>query len=193
MWHEENALLLSDVHLGKVSHFRKAGIALPVHAEHENLERLSTLILNNSVDRVIILGDLFHSVYNNAWLLFERFLSHFKTIQFDLVMGNHDILESNNYQMDNLNILGEHLQMGPFFLTHHPTDNDRLYNICGHIHPAVYLRGQARQGMKLPCFYFSENQAILPAFGSFTGSAKVKPTEKDDIFAIADRTIFKVL
>lgn len=164
-----------------------------MHAEHENLERLSNLILNNPVNRVIILGDLFHSVYNNAWLLFERFLNHFKSTQFDLVMGNHDILENSNYQMDNLRMMGEQLDLGPFCLTHHPTKSEHSYNICGHIHPSVYLKGQARQGMKLPCFYFSENQAILPAFGSFTGSAKITATEKDDIFAIADRTIFKVL
>jgi uncharacterized protein len=46
--------------------------------------------------------------------------------------------------------------------------------------------------MTLPCFYLGTHQGYLPAFGMFTGIARIKPKATDRIFAIADCSIFKV-
>jgi hypothetical protein len=54
------------------------------------------------------------------------------------------------------------------------------------------MRGNARQYMKIACFYLSGNQGILPAFGSFTGTAAIKAKEGDDIFAIFNEQIIKI-
>ena len=43
-WRRKNALLISDLHLGKSGHFRKAGIALPSSIHHDDLDRLSKII-----------------------------------------------------------------------------------------------------------------------------------------------------
>ncbi len=193
LWPKENILLIADLHLGKINHFRKSGIPVPVDAEYENLDRLAYLLLNHKVDRVLVLGDLFHSTYNQVWRLFKTFLTRFETIQFDLIMGNHDILEESHYDASNLTIYKYSLSLGPFYFTHHPESSAGVYNICGHVHPSVHLRGTARQGIRLPCFYFSKHQAILSAFGAFTGNGKIKGNKSDHIFAIADGTIVKVL
>ena len=39
-WEEEKILILSDLHLGKSGHFRKAGIAIPQNILQEDLFRL---------------------------------------------------------------------------------------------------------------------------------------------------------
>jgi metallophosphoesterase superfamily enzyme len=86
------------------------------------------------------------------------------------------------------------LKIGPFMLTHEPLENSRddFYNIAGHIHPGVHLSGKGRQSLTLPCFCFGKHQGIMPAFGSFTGLAKINPKKDDRIFVIAEGKILKV-
>ena len=43
-WEEEKALVVSDLHIGKTGHFRKAGIAVPQSVFKEDLQRLVSLI-----------------------------------------------------------------------------------------------------------------------------------------------------
>ncbi|NNE26805.1 MAG: ligase-associated DNA damage response endonuclease PdeM [Saprospiraceae bacterium] len=193
IWENKKTLLVADLHLGKITHFRKAGIAVPAAAKQENLSRLSDILLNYRIDRVIILGDLFHSHYNATWLDFKQFIAQFIEIQFILVMGNHDILEAKQYQAPNLEIVPEGLMESEFILTHHPYLHEKAYNLCGHIHPAIRLRGASKQSITLPCFIFSKSQAILPSFGTFTGSARIEPKKDDVVYAITDQEVIKVL
>ena len=193
IWENKNTLLVADVHLGKITHFRKAGIAVPAAAKQENLGRLSDILLNHNISRVIILGDLFHSHYNDTWLDFKYFISQFEKIRFILVLGNHDILDAKEYQAPNLELVPEGLMESEFIFTHHPYIHEKAYNMCGHIHPAIRLRGSSKQSVTLPCFMFSKQQAILPSFGTFTGSARIEPKKEDAIYAIADQAVIKVL
>jgi len=192
-WPDKAALLVADLHLGKVTHFRKAGIGLPQDIEAENLERLSQLILDHKVQKVYILGDLFHSHMNTQWAKFKSFMASFPSIQFVLIRGNHDILDQENYQAKNLEYYPETLILEPFILTHIPLEAaSKYYNICGHIHPGVRLRGKGLQAIKLPCFHFRADRLVLPAFGAFTGTARIEPQEEDCIFAIAEDKVVRV-
>jgi len=38
--------------------------------------------------------------------------------------------------------------------------------------------------LTLPCFHFGSRQAILPAFGKFTGKVRMKNAKDDRIFAV---------
>ena len=66
------------------------------------------------------------------------------------------------------------------------------YNLAGHIHPCVRLRGAGRQRLRLPCFYFGDRQGILPAFGTFTGLGDVEVQNGDRVFVIADDRVVEV-
>jgi uncharacterized protein len=46
--------------------------------------------------------------------------------------------------------------------------------------------------MTLPCFYFGQRQALLPAFGVFTGLAKIRPLKNDKVFVIVEGKIMDV-
>ena len=41
-WKDKNILLISDLHLGKISHFRKNGLAIPNSAIPKNFEKLNS-------------------------------------------------------------------------------------------------------------------------------------------------------
>ena len=64
-WKNKNTLLISDLHLGKITHFRKAGIAIPTEALLRNFNILEFLIREYKPQRIILLGDLFHSAFNS--------------------------------------------------------------------------------------------------------------------------------
>ena len=187
-WPSEKALLIADSHLGKIRHFRKSGIAVPEEASYENMLNLETLIHNYRPEQVIFLGDLFHSEMNFEWLQFKSFLKKFNQLNFLLIQGNHDILHDVSYK--SFEIHKTPLKYGPFLLSHEPEETQDSYNLCGHIHPGVRLKGPGRQSMRLPCFFFGARQGILPAFGVFTGLHSLKPGSKDTVFVIAgDRVL----
>lgn len=192
-WKSQDTLLLSDLHLGKINHFRKAGIPVPAKANDHNLEIFVDLIALCKPQRVVCLGDLFHSHYNSEWEVFGEVVSHFSSINFELVLGNHDIMGTYQYKRKGI-MLHDRLRMGSFLLTHHPLETvpDGVYNFAGHIHPGVSLRGKGRQAMTLPCFYFGERQAYLPAFGKFTGLARIAPKKDDRIYIVAENKVMCV-
>ena len=188
-----NTLVIADLHLGKVNHFRKSGIPVPDKANDDNTGRLIDCLQMTKASRAIFLGDLFHSHYNYEWEVLGQVRKHFADVAFDLVLGNHDILSEQQYDRNRLQVFDQ-ISLGPFSLTHEPLtgEMDDRYNIAGHIHPGVRLRGTARQSLMLPCFYFGKRQALLPAFGSFTGLARISPRKEDRIYAIAENRIVEL-
>ena len=192
-WKSQETLLLSDLHLGKINHFRKAGIPVPAKANDHNLEVFIDLIEMCSPRRIICLGDLFHSHYNAEWEVFGEVVKHFSNISFELVQGNHDIMGKYQYSRKSIHV-HDSLLVDKFLLTHHPLETvpDDVYNIAGHIHPGVSLIGRGRQAMTLPCFYFGEKQALLPAFGKFTGLARIAPRREDKVFIVAEDKVVQM-
>lgn len=191
-WVEEKTLVIADIHLGKVGHFRKAGIGIPKQMEQDDLGLISDLIYEYKPLKIIFLGDLFHSDMNNDWDWLVMWRSIFREIDMILVLGNHDILNKKFYN-DLDFTLHNTLLMGPFIFSHEPLKAEELTNdayvICGHIHPGVTLKGGARQLLTLPCFHFGARQAIIPAFGKFTGKFCVKNIKGDRVFAIAKNKV----
>ena len=193
LWQEEKTLILADIHLGKVGHFRKAGIGIPKQMEQDDLALISDLIYQYNPTTIIFLGDLFHSDMNNDWGWLVLWRSLFKDIDMILVLGNHDILNSKFYKDLNLE-LHNTLKLGPFLFSHEPLNPKKIietkaYVICGHIHPGVTLKGSGRQMLTLPCFHFGEKQAIIPAFGKFTGKVCVKNVRGDKVFAVVKNKV----
>ncbi len=184
-------VLMADLHFGKINHFRKSGIPVPARANDKNTETLISVIQATKAERVIFLGDLFHSHYNEEWEVVGQIRKHFTNCSFELVLGNHDILSAVQYQRHNMICYVNELCEGDLILTHEPMIKvpPGAYNLSGHIHPGVQLRGSGRQSVTLPCFYFGKHQGILPAFGSFTGLARVKPKKEDRIYVIAENKI----
>lgn len=190
-WESQKCLLIADLHLGKVSHFRKAGIAVPIAAQSSNAERLYLLLDSLYVEEVYLLGDLFHSDFNDEWALIEEVTNRYPEITFHLIIGNHDVLHLDRYRSSRL-VLTESLNLGPFLLTHEPVETEEHYNLCGHIHPGIALRGRGKQRLRLPCFYFSTNGGILPAFGAFTGLYTLSKKEEDLVYAIANDIVIEI-
>lgn len=189
-WVEKRMLLISDVHLGKVSHFRRHGSAIPGQAMFKNFLKLDAAVQYFEPETICFLGDLFHSTLNNEWQLFEEWVN--RTQQpIVLVAGNHDIISPLKYEDLGIRIVSEWV-LDNFLLTHYPEEREGLFSLSGHIHPAVLLEGMGRQFLKLPCFFRSPHQMILPAFGEFTGTYVMEPKESDTVYVITKEDVVLV-
>jgi uncharacterized protein len=184
-------LFLADIHFGKAGHFRKAGIPVPEEIHMSDFTRLGQLISILQPLEVYILGDMFHSEWNGQWDVVKAFLLAYTHIQFNLILGNHDILPQFYYRQTVLNVQRPGLILDDFILTHEPLSivPEGKINLCGHLHPGVQLRGKGRQHLYLPCFLFRNRRLILPSFGRFTGSASLKLSEGDRIFVITPNEV----
>lgn len=189
-WVEQQALIVADVHLGKVGHFRKAGIAIPEKLAQDDLATLSDLIRALNPAQLIFLGDLFHSELNADWEWFAMWRQQFPDLNISLIKGNHDIIPERKFAELHITF-DEQLALGPFLMMHHPlkSRHSNAYVLCGHIHPGVKLKSKTRQTLTLPCFAFGDFQAILPSFGKFTGRVAIRHLETDRIFAVLEHKV----
>ncbi len=189
----EQLLAISDLHLGKAAHFRKAGLAVPNSVSQNDLQRLTSLIEKHHPKQLLINGDMFHSDYNTEIDEFARWKENFSEINFILVKGNHDKQSEEIYKKLAVEVHEPNYPTDKFCFIHDVANfKSNLYAISGHIHPGISIYNKAKQRLKFPCFYFGEYHAILPAFSNFTGLQLVKAKENDLVFAITPNKIVKV-
>jgi uncharacterized protein len=187
-------LVVADLHLGKAMHFRKSGISIPQMSADKDYEILQTMIKKWQPEKIILLGDLFHSELNSEWILFSNFINSFASIEFILVVGNHDILNRQLYRNLNIKLVNNFLEIDQILFSHIPIKSipEGKINVAGHIHPGILLRGMGKQNIRLACFYYHKNQLILPAFGNLTGLQIIKQEKKSEVFVIIKDKVVKI-
>ncbi len=195
-WEDRNALILADLHLGKGTDFQKAGIPLPDEDTPHDLARLSRWIDHFQASQVIIVGDLFHGLSAATdWVLpgLTTWRATQGEVRLTLVPGNHDRVAKAVAEELGLELTAEVVTMGPLSFSHYePAGEADPFTISGHLHPAVRIKEDGGPGMTLPAFIFNDHRLVLPAFGSFTGSAKVLPHPQDRVFALVEGGLLEI-
>ena len=193
-WENTKTLLVSDTHFGKTGHFQKHGIPVPHALLEHDLLRLTDAMEEFEPERVLFLGDFFHSSFNDDISIVVAWRKRYETIPMELIMGNHDILPLTVYGTIGLELVPKAKVESIFTFQHYPSEELAPEGIivCGHVHPSVVMVGKAKQKMKLPCFYIGNNHFILPAFGEFTGHAEIEPNKGDDVYVVTKKGILGV-
>ncbi|MCU0423369.1 MAG: ligase-associated DNA damage response endonuclease PdeM [Bacteroidia bacterium] len=190
-WPRKRMLIISDLHVGKVSHFRLHGIAAPVELIKYQFDELIELFNLFNPSSCIIVGDLFHAKINKEWDKWVELLQQYHSISFTLIRGNHDTIPAYVFKHANMKTSMSFIQE-PFLFVHQPEVHHSLYVISGHIHPGIKLNGKGKQHLTLPCFYFGESYALLPAFGNFTGLQLVEPNKHDKVYVITKQEVIAI-
>lgn len=184
-WPAQRMLIISDVHIGKSAYFRRHGIPVPATIGLSDMDRITKLLNIYNTDILLITGDMFHNKMNSDVEQFRSWRMQHAELEIHLIKGNHDDLNEENYSGLNIKVHKKELLIHPFrFIHDKPDTKDEYFNITGHIHPGVTIFGKARQRMRLPCFYFSDTCAVLPAFSVFTGLSNITPEAGDAFYAI---------
>jgi DNA ligase-associated metallophosphoesterase len=176
-------LVLADVHLGKSAAFRAKGLPVPEGDSARDFQRLLELSAQHHAAELVIAGDLFHAPSGITPELEDALGGFLESIGIPvtLVIGNHDSGVSN---------LGVNLRAVPLLdlgnrvrVIHDPAHaSGDLMHLSGHWHPVVKIPDGKRTSLRLPCFLLRGNTLVMPAFGSFTGGAIIRPEVGDRIF-----------
>ena len=188
-------LLVADAHFGKAASFRALGVAAPRGTTLGTLERLDAALAHTSARRIVFLGDFLHAREGRAPSLLAAlrlWRERNGSLELVLVRGNHDRGAGDPPGALDIRCVDEPLVEGPFALVHHPGARADGYVLAGHLHPGARLAGGGRQREWLPCFWFGARQAVLPAFGEFTGLADVRPAAGDRVFVVGEGEVVEV-
>ncbi len=190
-------LLVADTHFGKEATFRNHQIPVPSGATEATLGVIATMLRTTEAKQLVILGDLFHATCSKAadvMQSLDQFFTTFQHVEMHLTLGNHDRRLGKLPASWSLNI-SQRMELGGIQLAHEPQilDASACLLCCGHIHPAVRVSRASDRTGKLPCFWLTERQLILPAIGSFTGTHLVRPGKSDRVWVCAEGQVVAVV
>ena len=175
---ETKELLICDVHLGKAEYFQQNGIPLTNNSDVNNFARIKKIVKNYSPEKLIILGDLFHSKFSIDKSLQKKVedLPELLKTKVELVLGNHDVgCDIKNLKISNVR------KTKNIIFSHEPVhlENNKTLNICGHYHPKFYLKNKGDK-LSFRCFAMDKNKntLFLPACGNLTGGYPCKKSFK---------------
>ena len=189
-WPSQKILLLADVHLGKEAVFQRRGMAIPDGIAEKNLSLIEQLLREYRPSQLLVLGDLVHALPSarENWIdHLGNLLADFASTNFTVVSGNHDKPGTANRLPDSI-CWTSALELPPFRFRHEPaqtpSDSDKLYTVCGHLHPCFTLRLRKGPSIRMPVFWVGSQQMVLPAFGEFTGMHVIRPARHDQYFGV---------
>lgn len=195
LWERTATLLVADPHWGKAATFRAAGIPVPSGTTLNGLARLDAMLHRTAARRVVFLGDYLHARRGRApetLAALAKWRLRHPRLELLLVRGNHDLHAGDPPPELGLQCVDPPLVEPPLVLAHHPEPSEHGYVLAGHLHPGADLAGPGRQRERLPCFWFGGRVGVLPAFGDFTGLARVRPGATDRVFVIAGEEVVRV-
>jgi uncharacterized protein len=179
-WPAERALIVSDLHLEKGSHFAARGQMLPPYDTRETLRKLAEVIDHFNPHTIIALGDSLHDAAA-AERIDANDLQTLRILQDDRewiwITGNHDPSIGD--------VMGGHILPGltveGITLRHEPRTGAVTHEIAGHFHPAARLvmNGTA---LRRPCFVGNGLRLVLPAFGAYTGGFNILNAAFEPLF-----------
>jgi len=187
----DKTLIIADLHLGKATHFRKAGIPVSDEVFKTDLNKIELLVNQHEIENVWVLGDFFHSNSNSEWARFQQWLASSTIKKWTIIPGNHDKSTLSEPISNKMEIVETHILFNDIIYCHEFQENT-LPVISGHIHPGISLKGNGKQNLQIPCFYQHGINLLLPAFGSFTGLAKINLQKGDRVFGIANDSILEI-
>jgi len=177
-WPAHGLLFVADLHIGKAATYRALGQPVPGGTTQENLARLDALIARHAPAGIVFLGDFLHAAQARTpqvLAALDAWRARHAALALTLVRGNHDDRAGDPPASLDIEVVDEPHRIGPFACCHHPQTRPGLFVLAGHVHPVCSLNGPGRDRLRLPCFVQDGDQAILPAFGEFTGGWHVPP------------------
>jgi len=173
-WPRQRLLLVADMHPGKAASFA----------------RLTQAIAATGAIRVAFLGDFLALANEDAMVQWRR---RHLSLELLLVRGTQHATASVDWAALGVEVQSGPVLRGPFALVHSPEDAKPLaashYGLAGQLHPVHVLHGQTHERVRVPCFRFTPDHAILPTFGAVTGGHPVQAFAGDRVFLVSEERI----
>lgn len=194
-WPRGATLFVADPHVGKAAAFRSGGVPIPHGSTADDLARLDDAIETTGATRLVVLGDLLHARDGRAPRTLDAvaaWRARRPKLDVVLVRGNHDRAAGDPPPDWGVRCVDEPWTLGPFALRHHPDDGAERFGLAGHVHPGVRIGNGGSPGFMLPAMVVRARDAVLPAFGGFTGTSRVRPDRTCRVFAFGPDGVVEV-
>lgn len=191
-----DALVIADPHIGIELSQSSAGMFVPRFQTEEILEELKEMQEETGASRLIVDGDLTHTFgrrsrreneeldtfLNSVSLLFE---------EVSIVEGNHDTaLEERIDEFVNVSLSSTLYEADVLFVhgdERREVEEDPLFVVIGHEHPALSLRDEMGVSEKVACFLYGELEEtkllVMPAFSKLANGTAVNETALTDLLS----------
>jgi len=205
---KEKILIIADTHIGQEESLNKTGIMLPRFAFKDMKERLSKVLQDLEINKIIINGDLKHefgSISNTEWKQSLELIDILKKKckEVILIKGNHDTILGPIAKSKRL-IMYDFYKVGDILICH----GDKIINedakiiIIGHEHPAIGLRENERVET-FKCFlrgkWKRKTLIVMPSFNFVTQGSDIlreqvlspyleQNIRKFEVFIVGDKT-----
>ena len=193
---ESDTLLVADASIGKAVRFGALGDPVPGGTTGETLALLSSLVRRLAVRRIVFLGDFLHSARSHApatMAAVTQWRDEHAELELTLVRGNQDDPVGDPPDRLGIEPVDEPLMHGGLALCHHPRPQADAYVLAGHLHPCVSVGGRAHDWLRLPCYWFTPQLGVLPAFGAFTGMQTIRTVRGERVFAAMPERVFELV
>jgi DNA ligase-associated metallophosphoesterase len=187
---------IADVHFGKASTYRHAGVPVPSGTTQRTIDRMTSVVRSHPVERLVILGDLLHAAQGRTPAVLDAvsaWRGTMSALAVELVRGNHDARAGDPPAAWRMVCRDEPAEDGPWRLAHDPACAvSGRPTLAGHLHPAVRLQDVDGARARFPCFWCQPELLVLPPFGPFTGHMTIRPSRTDAVFVVIDGAVMRV-
>ncbi|GEM_PF-2635296 len=191
-WQAANTVIISDLHLGRSRKIKSGNIIIHTPDYQHELQRLMHQLYFFKAERLIILGDFTYSIVNKIPEQFDNWRKNFSGMQIIWVKGKEDVLEEAWYRQHGVDIVYHTFNEGAFSFMYDINKYNALqpsslvtgYPISGHLQPTINRKIDGVQQVDLPCFYFTNDKCLLPAFSGYGKGHKVKQQAGEDVYAV---------
>ncbi len=173
-------LLIADLHLGVERELRQAGYNIKNQTK-KLIKKTKNLAEQNNCSKIIILGDLKHSItlekdVQDAKTYCKKLSDQFEVI---LIQGNHDgkldeILDIKVYD-------SKGLEAGKYYLIHgHAVPPKKAFKktiIMSHIHPIVEIKDKLGLVFQEKVWLKGKNIIVMPHFNHLIGGKDIRVTD----------------
>ena len=166
-----DALVVSDLHFEKASHFAEAGYFVPPYDTGKTLDTLEAMVAHRRPALIVSLGDAFHDPRGPGRMTLpnrRRLEALQQNRDWVWISGNHDPEPIEGLEGESVDVL----RLGALTFVHEPTEGAAPGEVAGHLHPIARL-GRGRRGVRRPCFACDGDRMVMPAIGAFTGGLNV--------------------
>ncbi len=182
---EQDAVIIADLHLGYEAVLRMDGVAMPRYQDRVISERLEHILDRYDPCCIVINGDFKHNFSRNLrqeWREVNAMLS-FLADEHDvhLVRGNHDNFLKTIAVRHDVSMTWRY-DMGDVTVTHGHRDDvprgDRT--LLAHEHPFIKLRDEVGATLSMPCYLYTDDVAVMPAFSPIVSGTDVSDAMPGD-------------
>lgn len=194
-WPKRKTVIIADPHFGQNPSGGGKDVPGQLALLRSDLRRLSATLDQFASRRLVILGNFLdeHAPGNRPCVTaFAKWREELCKVEIILVRGNADSVLGDPPSEWNIECL-----QPPFFdsglLFHHEAPGRPVGPVmAGHAHPSVPMRGCCGERVRVPCFWFREKIALVPAFGGWAESRIVRPHPGDAVVLVGPDELVRV-